>query len=293
MGILWRTIMKPGRIYFFSRSLLYIFLAFAGLLLLIPLLWALSTSFKEPSQIYTEHSPWIPKPIVWENYIEVWRALPFATFYINSLIITVIPTLGATLSALLVAYGFARFNFPLKDIFFYVVLSTMMIPPQVTIIPVFLIFKNLGWIDTFYPLIIPSFLGGGAFNIFLLRQFFMTIPKELDDAAKIDGCSSFDILWKILIPLLKPAITTVAILTFIGHWNDFMGPLIYLKSLQKYPLALGLRFFQTHFGGIVGGTAHHNLLMAASILSLIPCFVLFIAAQKYFIQGIVMSGLKQ
>ncbi|HOP56056.1 MAG TPA: carbohydrate ABC transporter permease [bacterium] len=276
-----------------SRVLLYLSLTVISILLLIPLLWAISTSLKEPSQIYTEHSPWIPNPILWTNYTEVWKVLPFATFYINSLIITIVPTIGALISSLLVAYGFARFDFPAKNILFYAVLSTMMIPSQVTIIPVFLIFKSLGWIDTFYPLIVPSFLGGGAFNIFLLRQFLMTIPRELDDAAKIDGCGSFDILRKILTPLLKPALATIAILTFMGHWNDFMGPLIYLKSLQKYPLALGLRFFQTHYGGIVGGTAHHNLLMSAAILSLIPCFILFISAQKYFVQGIVMSGLKQ
>ncbi|MGQ9632217.1 MAG: carbohydrate ABC transporter permease [bacterium] len=279
--------------YALIRASLYALLTCIGILMLIPLLWALSTSLKDLSQVYTEHSPWIPNPIVWGNYIEVWKVLPFATFYINSFIITIIPTLGAIISAALVAYGFARFKFLGRDILFYVVLSTMMLPPQVTMIPVFVIFKNLGWINTFYPLIVPSFFGGGAFNIFLLRQFLMTIPRDLDDAAKIDGCGSFGILWRILLPLLKPALATVAILNFIGHWNDFMGPLIYLKSMEKYPLALGLRFFQTHYGGVVGGVSHHNLLMGAALLSLIPCFVLFFVAQKYFVQGIVMSGLKQ
>jgi len=193
---------------------------------------------------------------------------------------------GTLLSSSIVAYGFARLRARGRDVLFMILLSTMMIPPQVTMIPVFALFKLLNWTDTFKPLIIPNFFGG-AFFIFLLRQFYMTIPIELDDAAKIDGCSYLSIFSRIILPLTKPALATVAIFSFMWSWNDFMDPLIYLNSRDKLTLTLALN----RFTGMYGMTAW-NLLMAASLVVALPCFVLFFFAQRYFIQGIVVTGLK-
>ena len=201
-------------------------------------------------------------------------------------IITFATMVGTLLSSSIVAYGFARLRARGRDVLFMILLSTMMIPPQVTMIPVFALFKLLNWTDTFKPLIIPNFFGG-AFFIFLLRQFYMTIPIELDDAAKIDGCSYLGIFSRIILPLTKPALATVAIFSFMWSWNDFMDPLIYLNSRDKLTLTLALN----RFTGMYGMTAW-NLLMAASLVVALPCFVLFFFAQRYFIQGIVVTGLK-
>jgi len=190
------------------------------------------------------------------------------------------------LSSTFVAYGFARFKFPGRDLLFLLMVSTMMIPVQVTMIPTFILFKYAGWIDTFAPLIIPTFFGGGAFNIFLMRQFFMTIPVELDEAAKIDGCNYFQIFWIILVPLVKPALATIAIFGFVYNWNDFLNPLIYLNSTSNYTLALGLQTFTTMYG------TDYNLMMAASTIVLLPILITFFFGQRYFIEGVATSGLK-
>lgn len=210
---------------------------------------------------------------------------PFHIFFLNTLVITLAGLLGEVFSSSLVAYGFARKRFAGKNLIFIIMISTMMLPPQVTMVPVFILFRNLGWIDTFKPLIIPSFFGS-AFSIFLLRQFFMSIPRELDEAATIDGCGSFQIYWRILLPLSLPAIMTVAIFSFIGRWNDLLGPLIYLDSSEKYTLTLGLMAFRGLY------STQWPLLMAASIVVMIPCVALFFAAQKYFIKGILIGGIK-
>ncbi|HRU39272.1 MAG TPA: carbohydrate ABC transporter permease, partial [Candidatus Goldiibacteriota bacterium] len=193
---------------------------------------------------------------------------------------------GVLLSSTFVAYGFARFKFPGRDLLFLLMVSTMMIPVQVTMIPTFILFKYAGWIDTFAPLIIPTFFGGGAFNIFLMRQFFMTIPVELDEAAKIDGCNYFQIFWIILVPLVKPALATIAIFGFVYNWNDFLNPLIYLNSTSNYTLALGLQTFTTMYG------TDYNLMMAASTIVLLPILITFFFGQRYFIEGVATSGLK-
>lgn len=252
----------------------------------IPFLWTVSTALKTLDQLYTVPIRWIPNPITFANFAKAWTALPFALFLRNTLFVTGMCLIGQLFSASLVAYGFARFKFTGKTALFYMLLGTMMLPGQVTMIPTFLIWRNFRLIDTFYPLIVPAYLGGGAFTIFLLRQFFMSIPRDLDEAAMIDGCSYFGIWWRIILPLSKPALTTVVIFSFLSHWDEFMGPLIYLQSMEKYTVSIGLRMFQDQYG------AQLDLLMAASLIHIIPCIILFFVAQRYFIKGIVMSGIK-
>jgi len=229
-------------------------------------------------------------PPQWANYARAWapEALDetFNRYLMNTIIITVIGIIGVLISSSFVAYGFARFRFPAKNTLFLIMISTMMIPVQVTMIPTFILFKYLGWIDTFAPLIVPTFFGGGAFNIFLMRQFFLTIPYELDDAAKIDGCNYFQIFYIILLPLVKPALATIAIFGFVYNWNDFLNPLIYLNSTSNYTLALGLQTFTTMYG------TEYNLMMAASTIVLMPILIMFFFGQRYFIEGVATSGLK-
>jgi multiple sugar transport system permease protein len=269
-----------------SRKLLVYFLLFAGAALFsIPILWCLSTALKSPSEVYAFPPKWIPIPAHWDNFAKAWNALPFPTFVWNTLFISGVGTVGEVLTASLVAYGFARFKFPGSRFLFIVMLATMMLPSQVTMIPVFMIWRQLRAIDTFYPLTVPSFFGGGAFNIFLLRQFFMSVPKELDEAAMMDGASYFRIWWQFLLPLSLPAIATVSIFSFMGKWDDFMGPLIYLNSPEKYTVSVGLKMFQDSYG------TNLEQLMAASLIHILPVVVLFFIGQRYFMKGINLSGL--
>jgi len=256
---------------------------------LIPFVWMVSSSLKDLGSVYIFPPRWIPRPFIWENYAEVWRLSPFLRYLINTVIVTGGNIAGLVISCSIVAYGFARLRAPGRDFLFVILLSTMMLPFQVTMIPLYLIFNALGWVNSFKPLIVPAFFGA-PFFIFLLRQFFMGIPLEMDDAARIDGCSIYGIYWRIILPLAKPALATVAIFTFMWNWNDFIGPLIYLQSPDKFTLSLGLNSFRTTGSGY--GTTEWNLLMAASIIVLTPCVILFFFAQKYFIQGVVVSGLK-
>lgn len=220
------------------------------------------------------------------NYAQAWTAKPFTHYTLNTLVITLFCIVGQVLSASLVAFAFARLEWPGRKLLFGVVLATMMLPAEVTMIPTYIIFRSLGWIDTFLPLIVPAFLGGGAFFIFLFRQFFLTLPRELDEAARVDGCSSFGIYRFVLMPLCKPIIATIAVLSFVAHWNDFLTPLIYLNSTDKFTLALGLRFFQGAY------TTDMHLLMAASTLALLPVIAVFFLGQKYFVRSIVLTGTK-
>ena len=269
-----------------QRLIVYLLLIVGAIVFMIPFLWMLSSSFKELSQIFIYPPRWIPNPVRLDNYAKALSRMNFFVALKNTLTITVLCMFGQLLSASLVAYGFARLRFSGRDFLFMLVLSTMMLPPQVTMIPVFIIFRYLGWVDTFKPLIIPAFFGGGAFSIFLLRQFFLTIPKDLEDAARIDGCGRFRIFYQIILPLAKPALITVSIFSFMSHWNDFMGPLIYLNSEHKRTLAIALQSFQGQY------TAEWNLLMAASIVVLIPVLIIFFTLQQYFVEGIVLTGLK-
>lgn len=257
-----------------------------AILLVLPFLWMLSTSLKAEIKVFASPPQWIPRPAQWDNFVKSLSVLPFGVYYRNTVIITAATILGDVLTAALVAFGFARFRFPGRSALFILVLSTIMLPVQVTIIPRFILFKQLRWIDTFAPIILPAFLGGSAFYIFLLRQFFMTIPRELDDAAKIDGLGAAGIFTRIMLPLSKPSLAIIAIFSFLYNWNDFFAPLIFLNSESRYTLALGLNFLKGHFFSTV------SLLMAAAVLAMIPCLLLFFLAQKYFIQGVVFTGVK-
>jgi len=271
----------------FKNILLYIVVNMIALIMLLPFFWMVSTSLKPNEQVYLIPPKWIPNPIVWSNYPRAFSFAPFGLFIKNSLIIAVICVVGVVFSSSLAGYSFAKLRWPGRDLIFFVLLSTMMLPGQVTMIPIFILFKKFGWINTFYPLTVPTFFGGGAFNIFLMRQFFLTIPYELDEAARIDGASFFKIYTNIELPLSIPVITAISIFTFIGSWNDFMGPLIYLNDASKYTIQLGLRMFQADF------SSDWSALMAMSIVTALPCIILFFVAQRYFIQGIVLTGLKE
>ncbi len=264
----------------------YAILIFLALLFLMPFAFMLSTALKPGDQIYALPVTLIPNPPRFDNFVDAVRAIPFATFTVNTIIITSINLVGETLTSAVVAYGFARMRFVGRSFWFMVVLATMMLPQQVTLIPLFILYKQLGWIDTFYPLIVPSVLGGAPFYIFLLRQFFMGVPADFEDAARIDGANSWSILTRIFLPLSKPALASVMIFAFMFHWNDFFHPLIFLSSTEKKTLALGLALFKGEFNNT------WNWMMAASTLVLLPCVVVFFIAQRYFVEGITMSGLK-
>lgn len=268
-------------------SLSYVILTIIAVVFIFPFIWMLSTAFKIPSEAYTLPPKIIPETLTWDNFIQGWQYADFTRYTWNTLIVTGLATIGTVLSASFVAYGFARFKSRYSGLLFTVVLATMMLPSQVTLVPTYLLFTKLGWLDTLMPLIVPSFFGGGAFNIFLLRQFFKTIPKDLDEAAYIDGANAFQIYYKILLPAIKPALITVGLMSITFHWNDYMSPLIYLNSDQNFTLAIGLQFFQNSFG-----SSQIQMLMAVSLITVIPVLILFFIGQRYFIQGITMTGIK-
>jgi len=268
----------------------YTLMVSLGMMFMFPWFWTLSSSLKKPSEVYIFPPLWFSKSPQPANYLTVFKTVPFAHWFRNSLVVVILSTLGAVISATLVAYSFARFRWPGRDVVFALTLATMMIPAEVTLIPQYLLFKNLKWLNSIKPLWVPAWFGGGAFLIFLLRQFIMTIPRELDEAATIDGANPVGILFAILIPLMKPVLATVCVITFIGAWNDFMGPLIYLASPDKFTLALGIRYFNVTPGQ--AGMPEEHLLMAACVMSTLPIIILFFSAQRYFVQGIVMSGIK-
>jgi ABC-type glycerol-3-phosphate transport system permease component len=267
-------------------ALLYGTLLLFGALFVVPFLWILSTSLKGNEEIFAVPPRWIPVDLRWENYLMVFERMPFLAYLRNSLFVTILTMAGVVGSSSLVAYAFACLRWPGRNLLFYILLATMMLPMQVTMIPVFVIFKELGWLNTYKPLIVPAFFGGGAFNIFLLRQFFLGVPRDIADAARIDGCSEFRIYWNIMLPLAKPALATVGILTFMFSWNDFLGPLIYLSDKMKGTLALGLSMFVGQY------QTEWAQLMAASVLMMLPMLILFFVFQKYFIRGFMMSGIK-
>lgn len=269
-----------------TNAISYLILGLTALLMLGPFLWMLSTSLKTQADIFRYPPEFIPSPPHFENYETILKGLSIPQFLFNSFKISALATVGQLLSCSLAAYAFARMQFRGKGILYGVLLATMMIPAQVTMIPVFLIMKSLGWIDSHNALIVPAFLGG-AFGTFLLRQFFEAIPRDLEDAARIDGCGRFRIYWQIILPLAKPALATLGLFTFMTYWNDLLGPVIYLSSVEKMTLTVGLASLQA--GEMV---ARHDLLMAGSILSIVPMLVLFVLAQKWFVRGVVMTGIK-
>jgi ABC-type glycerol-3-phosphate transport system permease component len=277
------------------RTLLYVIVAIGAAASMMPFFWTVVSSGKTIVELY-RYPPtlWPESPQFIQNYTQVWTEVPFGRWLLNTFWVTFWALLGGTISAAIVAYGFSRFRFPGRDAFFFVTLATMMLPVEVTLIPTYLLFQRFGWIDTYYPLIVPAWFGGGAFNIFLMRQFMMSIPYDLDEAARLDGANSWQILWRIILPLCRPALATLATLGFIGHWNNFLGPLIFLNSEDKYVVAVGLRYLQSTFAGgsAVVSRPQDHLLMAAALMVALPCLILFFLGQKYFVQGIVTTGLK-
>ncbi len=273
----------------FWRIFVWTILLVGAVVMILPFLWLLSSSLKTELAIFRYPPDWIPDPIQFSNYVDAWTTRPFALYVRNTLAILLLNEIAVLVSASFCAYGFARIDFPGRNVWFAILLATVMLPGIVTMIPQFVIFSRIGWVNTILPLTVPFFFGGGAFNIFLLRQFFRTLPAELADAAYIDGASEITIYWRIMLPLAKPALATIAIFTFIGTWNDFMGPLLYLaKDPNKFTVALGLAMFRTAFAG----RTRWDLLMAASTMMIIPVILVFFVAQRYFIQGIAISGLK-
>ena len=270
-----------------GNTIRYVLMILVGAVFVLPFAWLVSTSFKQPSQIYEIPLRWLPNPPTLQNFVQGWTVLPFGTYFVNTIVITLLGTLGTVISCALVAYGFAKFRSRLSSLMFILVISTMMLPSQVTLIPTYMMFSKFGWVDSFLPLIVPQFFAVGAFYIFLLRQFFKTIPKELDDAALIDGCGSLRYFWQIIVPLSKPAMLTVAVFAAINNWNDFLGQLIYLNSDANYTVAIGLSFFNSKYG-----TQQMNLLMAVSLVSMLPLLFVFFFVQKHFVQGITTTGIK-
>lgn len=252
---------------------------------LLPLVYMVSTSLKERGTEFAYPVKWIPDPIQWENYRVALTTVPALTFLANTMIVTTLTLIGGVLSSSLSAYGFARMRFPGRDFLFMLMLSGMMLPYMVTLIPQFVLFRELGWINTLLPLIVPAFFGGTPFYIFLLRQFFRGIPTDLEDAAKLDGAGFFRIWWTVAMPLARPALATVAILSILHSWNDFLAPLIYLYSQDNWTLALGIRLFRDQY------QVNFNLTMAYAVMMTIPVFAVFFAFQKYFVRGIAISGM--
>lgn len=260
-------------------------LIFFACIFLMPLLWQISSSLKLPEDVFKYPPEWIPDPVRWQNYPEAVKRMPFFTYLKNTIIVSVLPVFGQLLSCSLVAYSFTKIPWKGGKVLFPIVLATIMLPFQVTMIPVYGIWTKLNLVNTFWPLILPS-LFGGASNIFLLRQFYKTIPDSYIDSARIDGAGEARILFQIMMPLSKPILTTIALFTFIGGWNDFQGPLLYLNDGDKFTLAIGLQvFLQEH-------NSEWELLMAASTLFMLPMIVIFFIGQKQFIKGIVMTGFK-
>jgi multiple sugar transport system permease protein len=256
-----------------------------GLFFVLPFYWLASTSLKADREVFAMPPVWIPAHPQWDNFARAVQYVPFFLFLKNTLVICLLSVAGTLLSSSLVAYSLSRIRWPGRDLVFLLVVATLMLPAQVTMIPVFAIFRALGWVDTILPLVVPHFLGT-ALYIFMLRQFFMTIPLELSDAARIDGCSEWDIYRRILLPLSRPALATVGLFTFIHAWNDFGGPLLYLNDERKATLSLGLQQFVSQHG------AEWALLMAAATLMTLPIIVIFFFAQRTFVQGITLTGIK-
>jgi len=237
-------------------------------------------------QIFLFPPEWIPKPWLWSNYPDAWTTAPFGRYFFNTIVIVGLVMAGTVISATISAFGFARLRWPGRDIVFGAMMTTLMLPYAVTLIPTFIIWSKLGFTNTIVPLTLPAWFGGGMFNIFLLRQFFRGIPRDLDEAAMLDGANPLRILWDIIIPLSRPALITVGIFSFLSSWNDFLNPLIYLTDSNKFTLAIGL----TQFKGLYN--SEWGLLMAASTLVFLPALVIFFVAQRYFVEGIAVTGLK-
>lgn len=273
-----------------KTGLIYFSLALGGVTMLVPFLWMISTSLKSSSSIFIFNLAdiqWMPKPVYWKNYVDVWKVVPFARFYLNSIFVCVTVTFGQVATSALAAYAFARLRFPGRDKLFFAYLATMMIPGSVTMIPVFALMRTFGWIDTYKALIIPSIFT--AYGTFLLRQFFMTLPRDLEDAAKIDGCSLWGIFWRVILPLSNTALATLTIFVSLGNWVSFMWPLLVTNSIEKRTLPIGLAYFQELYQY---AQPDWGLLMAGSLITMVPIIIIFLFNQRFFIEGIKLTGMK-
>ena len=269
-----------------SKGIIYIILFFISFVCLVPFYCMIRSSLMDMSQIFTMPPIWIPNPIKFSNYKEALTMLPFGRYFFNTLFVVVFTVLGTVITSSLCAYSFSRIEWKGRDTVFGILLTAMMIPFAVTLIPTFIGWQKLGVVNSYAPLIVPAWFGGGVFNVFLLRQFFRTIPKELDEAARIDGAGHFTIYSKIIMPLSKPSLIVVSLFSFMGSWNDFLGPLVYLNDGDKFTLSLGLMQFQGMY------SAQWQYMMAAATVVLVPIVIIFFIGQKYFIEGISMSGMK-
>ncbi len=280
--------MRSRTLRYIGNGLRYLLLTVVSFVIIVPFLWMVTTSLKDQTKIFQFPPQWIPSPVVWSNYADVFTVQPeFLLQYWNSLYIAVLVTLGTCVVGALAGFAFAKIEFPLRNVWFLVLLSGMMIPNEVTIIPNFIWFSKLGLIDIHFQLIVPPILGaGGIFGVFLLRQFYITIPKDMDEAAEIDGCTPWQTFWRIMIPMTTPAFATLAIFTFLNSWEDFLDPLIYINSSKLFTLPIAMRLFTD-----TAGTAWH-LLMAASVMATIPLLLVFFFAQKKFVEGVSTTGLK-
>ena len=268
------------------RSTLYGILVLGGATMLLPFAWMVATSLKEPAAVFSLSMRWWPTPIIWSHYRDIWRipGIPFARFFLNSVVVALCVTVGHVVTSAWAAYAFARLRFPGRDRLFFAYLTTMMIPGSVTMIPVFILMKWFGWIDTYRALIIPSLFS--AYGTFLLQQFFLSIPMDFEDAAKIDGASAWRVFWQIMVPLSRPALATLTLFTFMGNWGSFMWPLLVVDSVEKKTLPIGLAYFQELYQY---ASPHWPLLMAGSIVAMAPMVVLFLLNQRFFLEGIRLS----
>ena len=269
-----------------AKGITYVLLIALSVLFMIPFVWLLSSSLKSNADIFAMPPKWIPDPIEFSNYIEVFHQVPFFRFLANTLMIAIPVLIANVFVSAMVGYAFARFRAPGKNGLFMLLLSTMMLPSQVTMIPLFIMFKEIGWVDTLLPMIVPVFFGGSALYVFLFRQYFATFTASLGEAARIDGAGYFKTFTHVYLPMSKPILITVGIFSFMGSWNDFMGPLIYLNDMNNYTLAIGLNMFKTQY------IQNWNYTMAYNVMIVVPLIVLFFVAQKSFIQGIVITGTK-
>lgn len=269
-------------------GILYAVILLGGISMMVPFFWMLSTSLKSLDEVQSWPIIWIPSRLLWENYPAVFERTPFARYLLNSTILAVGGIIGTIIGSSLAGFGFARLRFPGRDFLFFINLTTLMVPAWVVIVPHFMMFSWAGWLDTYLPIIIPAFFGN-PFHIFLFRQAFLGIPRELEDAARIDGCSAFRIFLQIFMPMSKPVTATVAIFAFLYYWNDLIYPLVYLQSQLKFPVSLGLRMFQSANTGQI----NMPLMMAASVMALLPSVLLFFFAQRLFVQGVVITGVEK
>ncbi len=277
------------------NAIAYVLLVLFSVPFIVPLLWLISTALKTPTQVYVSPPVWIPSPVRWQNFPEAWQVAPFDRFLVNTLITTLIPMVGEVFVSAMVGYSFARVRWPGRDRVFGLCLAVMLLPGIATFIPTFIVFSKLRWVNTFLPFVVPAYFGGSLY-IFMFRQFMLTLPEGLEEAARIDGASTFQIFTRIILPLLRPALATVAIFSFMSHWNDFFGPMIYLQKAHLKTLMLGLAFFESMLTGTGGSygflSSRLHLLMAITLLVDLPCVLVFLLFQKYFVRDVVFSGLK-